>query len=170
MNNQELLECIAPYLPYGLKVQVYGQTVWETYETDIEHINTNGEVYFSHEWNDINNNEYFKFALRPLSDLIKSITHKGETFVPMTKLVGMEKYKHFFEKFGGLKRKDDWSIIDCWWINTEFDDKPKPYEKFCTWQLDRMSFKDAVKLIKWHFDIFGLIEKGYAIDINTLKI
>lgn len=25
------------------------------------------------------------------------------------------------------------------------------------------------KLIEWHFDVFGLIEKGLAIDINTLK-
>jgi len=25
------------------------------------------------------------------------------------------------------------------------------------------------KLISWHFDVFGLIEKGLAIDINTLK-
>ena len=24
-------------------------------------------------------------------------------------------------------------------------------------------------LLEWHFDIFGLIEKGLAIDINTLK-
>ncbi len=24
-------------------------------------------------------------------------------------------------------------------------------------------------LLKWHFDVFGLIEKGLAIDINTLK-
>ena len=26
------------------------------------------------------------------------------------------------------------------------------------------------KLYEWHFDIFGLIEKGEAIDINTLKL
>lgn len=26
------------------------------------------------------------------------------------------------------------------------------------------------KLLEWHFDIFGLIEKGLAIDINTLLL
>ena len=30
-------------------------------------------------------------------------------------------------------------------------------------------FDDSQKLFEWHFDVFGLIEKGLAIDINTLK-
>jgi len=32
-----------------------------------------------------------------------------------------------------------------------------------------MCFYQAERLLEWHFDIFGLIEKGLAIDINTLK-
>lgn len=28
---------------------------------------------------------------------------------------------------------------------------------------------DYFKLLEWHFDVFGLIEKDLAIDINTLK-
>jgi hypothetical protein len=31
------------------------------------------------------------------------------------------------------------------------------------------SFRSAVKLLEWHFDIYGLIESGLAIDINTLN-
>ena len=27
----------------------------------------------------------------------------------------------------------------------------------------------AQKLFEWHFDVFGLIEAGLAIDINTLN-
>lgn len=104
--------------------------------------------------------------VRPLSDLTKPIEHKGEKFVPMTKLLKMEGYEHFFEN--GHKGKNA-CVIDCWWINTEFDDKPKPYEKFCTWHLDRVSFEDALKLIEWHFDLADLISKGEAIDINTLE-
>lgn len=34
--------------------------------------------------------------------------------------------------------------------------------------MSTLSFKDALKLIEWHFDIAGLIEKNEAIDINTL--
>ena len=110
--------------------------------------------------------EEFIPVCRPLSDLTKEIEHKGEKFVPMTKLLKMEGYEHFFEN--GHKGKNA-CVIDCWWINTEFDDKPKPYEKFCTWHLDRVSFEDALKLIEWHFDLADLISKGEAIDVNALE-
>jgi hypothetical protein len=30
-------------------------------------------------------------------------------------------------------------------------------------------YKQIEKLLEWHFDIFGLIEAGLAIDINTLE-
>ena len=30
-------------------------------------------------------------------------------------------------------------------------------------------FGDMLKLLEWHFDIYGLIKDGLAIDINTLK-
>lgn len=29
-------------------------------------------------------------------------------------------------------------------------------------------YEKVTKLFEWHFDVFGLIEKGLAIDINTL--
>jgi len=32
-----------------------------------------------------------------------------------------------------------------------------------------LHYLDFVDLISYHFDVFGLIEKGLAIDINTLK-
>lgn len=32
-----------------------------------------------------------------------------------------------------------------------------------------MLHKNVEKLLEWHFDVFGLIENGLAIDINTLK-
>lgn len=31
-----------------------------------------------------------------------------------------------------------------------------------------IQYRDMLKLLKWHFDIFGLIPKGLAIDIDTL--
>lgn len=33
----------------------------------------------------------------------------------------------------------------------------------------RYPYTIVQKLIEWHFDVFGLIEKGLAIDINTLE-
>ena len=35
--------------------------------------------------------------------------------------------------------------------------------------IENISFNDAKQLIEWHFDIAGLIEKGEAIDVNTLE-
>ena len=35
--------------------------------------------------------------------------------------------------------------------------------------VDTLTIHEAQKLIEWHFDIAGLIEKGEAIDINTLE-
>ncbi|WON94737.1 hypothetical protein [Sphingobacterium sp. UGAL515B_05] len=32
-----------------------------------------------------------------------------------------------------------------------------------------ISYEYMVKLFKWHFDVFGLIEKGLAIDINSIE-
>ena len=34
--------------------------------------------------------------------------------------------------------------------------------------IDNMSFGLIQKLLEWHFDIYGLIENGLAININTL--
>lgn len=35
-------------------------------------------------------------------------------------------------------------------------------------QIVLIQFRFVQKLIEWHFDIFGLIEKGLAVDINNL--
>ena len=35
--------------------------------------------------------------------------------------------------------------------------------------LDGLQFSEIQKLFSWHFDVFGLIEQGLAIDLNTVK-
>lgn len=84
--------------------------------------------------------------LRQLSDLTKEIEVNGEKFVPRdTDLLG--KYEILviggkFDFFDGMGSNEN--IFDL------------PYEAF-------------EKLFEWHFDVFGLIEAGLAIDINTLQ-
>ncbi|NIV12884.1 MAG: hypothetical protein GWN62_16865 [Aliifodinibius sp.] len=78
-----------------------------------------------------------KPILRPLSDLTKEIEHNGERFIPI-KNIGK--------------------------TSTFYGDTPicnieKDYRLWAVWEFE--------KLLEWHFDIFGLIEKGLAIDINT---
>jgi hypothetical protein len=35
---------------------------------------------------------------------------------------------------------------------------------------DKFQLSQFQKLFEWHFDVFGLIEKGLAVDINTLSV
>ena len=89
---------------------------------------------------------YVKLLLRPLSYLTKEIEVNGEKFVPMREIYifiggGYSSYKAF--------------MSNC-------------YPDFMT-PLIGLSYNIIQKLYEWHFDISGLIEKGLAIDINTLK-
>lgn len=46
----------------------------------------------------------------------------------------------------------------------------KDYDiEYLSKNIDNISYGLVSKLIEWHFDVFGLIDKGLAIDINTLN-
>jgi len=86
-----------------------------------------------------------KPILRPLSDLTKEIEVNGEKFYPC-----------------------DYFDNECNKFRNEVEEEFK--------NMSRNNYFDGyiahiavLKLLEWHFDIFGLIEKGLAIDINTLK-
>lgn len=88
--------------------------------------------------------ENLKPILHPLSDLTKEIEINSKLIVPIEELnneIGCEYSKYY----------------DILWINDDscigFREHYIPFYE---------------KLFEWHFDVFGLIEKGLAIDINTL--
>lgn len=91
-----------------------------------------------------NRYDYFHFnempILHPLSDLTKPITHNGETFVPI-------------EMFTRRDRKEIVDTISY----PDFDD------------IYTLNFYIINYFVSWHFDIANLIEKGEAIDVNTLQ-
>jgi hypothetical protein len=141
MNKLTIKE-LAPYLPYGLKVQhttflEFGKNrvVIDTLDSlcaDCATFESSMDYYLI----DPEDNECeIKPILRPLSDLTKSIEHNGEKFVP----------------------QDILNHLDLEWVITSDN------------LVMKMNYEDVLKLLEWHFDIFGLIEKGLAIDINTLK-
>jgi hypothetical protein len=106
------------------------------------------EVEGLYNYDDIYNSEhgdmsfdYFKPILRPLSDLTKEIEVNGEKFVP-------------------IKHKD---------IKTTSTLKHVAKYNFDYKELNFARWDVIQKLFEWHFDVFGLIEKGLAIDINTLN-
>lgn len=134
---------LASYLPYGLKIQ--GQTHEEIAELSALSkygINIKDRSFQYGEWADIFD---IKPILRPLSDLTKEIEIDGEKFVP-------------YEKCKSVVNESQWIKI----CNT-IDINGGEYSNICD-----MPYWWVNKLFEWHFDVFGLIEKGLAVDINTL--
>jgi hypothetical protein len=43
------------------------------------------------------------------------------------------------------------------------------YSDLNKYDLDKWEYRVVDKLLEWHFDIYGLIENGLAININTLN-
>ena len=90
---------------------------------------------------DLNNimfqSKHYKPILRPLSDLIKEIEINGEKFVPNNKLNDM---------YGQ-------SLITHDYLHLVLPIICEPYIL-------------VRQLFEWHFDVFGLIKQGLAVDIN----
>lgn len=149
------LKHLAPYLPYQLKVQSVNH--FETYEVE-------GLKQTSVQLLDMTyDTDYFdlKPILRPLSDLTKEIDGLG---IPLFELLKMQ-YKEFTTakmnenyawKFKDLK--NGFNVTDK--NNIIYLSIDKDIRLCQKWILD--------KLFEWHFDVFGLIEQGLAIDKNTL--
>ncbi|MDR0266059.1 hypothetical protein D3C87_485960 [compost metagenome] len=155
------LEHLAPYLPYGLKAEMLdykSDYVGKQYD----------EIVGFHQW-DKNclywstltiggskpNIERIKPILRPLSDLTKEIEHKGKKFIPL----------HIINGFG----KNSESICDRWIEPNLTTQGGGSWEGGIEDDIDTFQFYWLhVKLLSWHFDVFGLIEKGLAIDMNQI--
>jgi hypothetical protein len=138
---------LAPYLPYGLKVQ---HTTFVEFGKTIERIQTleclsdecatfpSGMDYYFDDENECE----IKPLLRPLSDLTKEIEHNGERFVPIEK----------------LKEMYGMTIL---MSNNKSNEPVAP--------LKLEPYIIIQQLFEWHFDVFGLINSGLAIDLNTIQ-
>ena len=135
------LKHLAPYLPYG--VMIYSKFKnSDNYSTfEINHKNFNSTLTHNSR----------KPILRPLSDLSEVIEHNNEKFIP-TELLDSDEYPIDFFVDTNFEYILDW--INCYQKNHHILFLP---------------FGLINQLIEWHFDVFGLIEKGLAIDINTIK-
>lgn len=135
------LKYLAPYLPYKLKVKSF--SIFEgdpIFEMGVASNNRKNIASISWVMED-----NFKPILRPLSDLSKKI------------------YYEIWEKERILIK--DHNIV----MQLSEDD-------FNRGKLDTYYHKDVMEnyellqvLLELHYDVFGLIPKGLAVDINTLK-
>lgn len=140
---------IIPYLPYNLKAEML--------DYEIDYVNKRyDEIVGIHQWD--KNSKYWsvltvggskpevsriKPILRHLRDLFKEIEVQGE------KMLMCEKLNLFgINYFEGTKLKNQYGYV---------------------FEISNLPFDKIQKLLELHFNIFGLIEKGLAIDINTLN-
>lgn len=144
------LKHLAPYLPYGLKWTLQELKIFTMSGITRETLYTTDGGVFN--WVKCVDLPQALFpCLRPLSDLTKKIEVNGKEFVPLQILTSIT-----------LKEEDDfevYGIIPDYWENIL---KLKfPYD---------LEYYFISELLSWHFDVFNLISKKLAIDINTLKI
>lgn len=91
----------------------------------------------------------FMPILRPKNDLTKKI-HKNKSFIPASIIwdVTQEEEDNF----------DIYGEIPPYWknnMNLDFSND--------------LSYRETKKLFEWHFDIFGLIGKGAAVDFSKIQ-
>lgn len=183
------IEHVAPYLPYELTIQTpFGLRQLKGVDAAID--NAFCLVF----WNDtkriISWADDCKLVLRPLSDLTKEIEHKDEKLVPLLGLyklrtqVTTDKIDRYYIEFDTavLKFKEinsfnktiktyfevdiDPNMVSFSIVTERYEDGHITGENInmCGNELAMYQF-----LFKHHFDIFGLIDKGLAIDINIVK-
>ena len=83
--------------------------------------------------------------LHPLSDLTNEIFVNGYSFIPIDWFKDKSETMLFEDSHLReiILKKYDYPLLSC-------------------------SYRTIRKLVEWHFDIAGLIEKGDAIDVNSL--
>lgn len=140
------LKHLAPYLPYDLKgVANFLPDTWfivkNLKESFVKGITMPGNnVPVGCAMND------FKPILRPLTDIYNLIKVDGDLFTP-------------HEKYDELFGPNDDYLFEV--MNKE--------DGICIEDIPNLPYYVVEWLMSLHFDVFGLIEKGLAIDINTLK-
>jgi len=149
------LKHLAPYLPYGLKLSYWGD------RKDIRSLAVI-DLYPSliKMWNDRST----KPLLRPLSDL--ALSSSPLTIVDLNRMRGVAIKNSEYDVI-----VDDGECIICKWAGIYSFYLERQTMSFYDNSTSGISpqFDMFQKLFEYHFDVFGLIPAGLAIDINTLK-
>lgn len=183
-QSRRLLELkdISAYLPYGLKVQDRDMDIWLLSQLGNADPCMDGDIGLCTDDGSYQQYDYLdeiKPILRPMSDLTKEITHRGETFVPMVEIGKLLGYDN-------LKKYEIDGVVE-YGFETRYADDAQGYifgwhqasQSFGVWydeiDEDSPSVEKLVmnvcafdKLAEWMFDYRGLIPAGLAVDVNTL--
>lgn len=193
METHLKIKHIAPYLPYKIPARLSRQGIFnldlEYPDENVHKIGFIDNFYF----NDgdfsgslkITEKKSFdfedgdiEFVLRPLSDLTKEIEINGEKFVPLEFLGKSYEPSGCFDEedkvfgwdvaTGGDDFQDYYFVVEGNFGFSIHCGSPNECGSYVT-QVESLPYDLIQKLFEWHFDVFGLIEEGLAIDINTLK-
>jgi len=143
MENILTLEHLAPYLPYGLKVKV------EDYKCDYVGREFD-EVIGFHQWDK--------------SGLLWSVLTEGGAKPSLNRV------KPILRPLSDLTKEievDGEKFVPLNKLRLDFDLDFDAEERSFVNMFEIL--EDYNKLLKWHFDVHGLIPKNLAIDINTLE-
>lgn len=155
------LKHISPYLPYGLKVRRPNKTttlkVWgmdqEPNYTFLEDDGSTsiGQISFAQN----------KPILRPLSLITQTITHKGETFVPLIELFSIPD----FVEIRSARYEPD---KKCYRVHCGYNEDIIMHE--LPRSVGSMQYHYVKKLHEWMFDTENLIESGLAVSTESFDI
>tara|TARA_R100000951_G_scaffold494_2_gene2187 strand:+ start:4023 stop:4487 length:465 start_codon:yes stop_codon:yes gene_type:complete len=150
------LKHIAPHIAHGLTCNLMGEfdakkdapLVFKVTGIDQRFIEIdNGAHHY-----EIESEEFFPL-LRPMSDLFENIVHNGE-IVCVAKVIKEDAFV-LHELYYDLSFKQNALILRSLGEVMDFD------------KLSELPFFVVEILFKYHFDVFGLIEKGLAQPLKT---
>lgn len=147
------LKDICGYLPYGLKVMHKNAPQYGTFDLEVGKRRSPSGLSYYVEENEIP-------ILRPMSNLTKEITHKGDRFVPIVEFIKqVNKYFKWDDSRHKIEIGDSCILVMVY---------SRPLDAWGTEMRLYLTIGRLDKLSEWMFDYRGLIEAGLAIDANTL--
>lgn len=177
-----IMQHLAPYLCHELRVKRF----WN--ETQAEMLDTMQTLCYDDDcitfantpdfYLDNDNESDFKPILRPMSDLVKEIEQHGRKFIPIIELhdVKFNTCLTSNDCLGSTSHDSYGKVYACETSISKIEYAEHFQEFKCSAMgLDGdehfagVNYQLFQKLFEWHFDVFGLINTGLAIDINTIK-
>lgn len=158
------LKHLAPYLPYGLKWTMQEMKTFVMQGITKSTLFTEEGAVLNWQKHEDLPQALFPI-LRPLDDLTKEIEFDGKKIIPIMVLFGGENYTQYQYTIDVIGRPIAGKRID---ISVVGLGSPCVSFYLKNPLSNTLPFHNFEDLFSWHFDLFKLIEKGLAIDINTL--
>ena len=133
------LKHLAPYLAYGLQKYCPTSNILLHDYLPLDFIQSTIDLHFSFGWKPI---------LRPMSDFDK-MGLAGEDYYSYVSKVNKE-------------------VLGDWFVDRDLDFEIDSHDETSYFPA-KVAYRLYEFLFANHFDVFGLIDKGLAIDINTLS-